>query len=141
MTTKPILSVHNLSVTYPDNNGGLNALDNISFEIHPREFVCFIGPSGSGKTTFLRVLAGILKPSAGDVNFLYQHQQKIGMVFQQANLMPWRTVMQNIMLPLELEGTGDTKSQNKAREMIKLVGLKVLRIHIRATFPAGWRNG
>ncbi|MFN8401141.1 MAG: ABC transporter ATP-binding protein [Anaerolineales bacterium] len=124
MTTKPILSVHNLSVTYPDNNGGLNALDNISFEIHPREFVCFIGPSGSGKTTFLRVLAGILKPSAGDVNFLYQHQQKIGMVFQQANLMPWRTVMQNIMLPLELEGTGDTKSQNKAREMIKLVGLK-----------------
>ena len=124
MTTKPILSIHNLSVTYPDNNGGLNALDNISFEIHPREFVCFIGPSGSGKTTFLRVLAGILKPSAGDVNFLYQHQQKIGMVFQQANLMPWRTVMQNIMLPLELEGTGDTKSQNKAREMIKLVGLK-----------------
>ena len=124
MTTKPILSVRNLSVTYPDNNGGLHALDNISFEVRPREFVCFLGPSGSGKTTFLRVLAGILEPTAGNVNFMYHHQQKIGMVFQQANLMPWRTVIQNIMLPLELEGTGDIKSQNKAREMIKLVGLK-----------------
>lgn len=124
MTTKPILSVHNLSVTYPDNNGGLHALDNISFEVRPREFVCFLGPSGSGKTTFLRVLAGILQPTSGSVNFMYHHQQKIGMVFQQSNLMPWRTVMQNIMLPIELEGAGDIKSQNKAREMIKLVGLK-----------------
>ena len=124
MTTKPILSVHDLSVTYPDNNGGLHALDKISFEIRPREFVCFLGPSGSGKTTFLRVLAGVLQPTSGSVNFMYHHQKKIGMVFQQANLMPWRTVIQNIMLPLELEGVGNIKSQNKAREMIKLVGLK-----------------
>ena len=124
MTTKPTLSVRNLSVAYPDNNGGLHALDSISFDVRPREFVCFLGPSGSGKTTFLRVLAGILQPTSGSVSFMYHHQQKIGMVFQQANLMPWRTVMQNIMLPLELEGSGDIKAQNKAREMIKLVGLK-----------------
>ncbi|MBI3170534.1 MAG: ATP-binding cassette domain-containing protein, partial [Chloroflexi bacterium] len=60
MNPKPILSVRDLSVTYPDNNGGLDALDTIAFEIRPREFVCFLGPSGSGKTTFLRVLAGLL---------------------------------------------------------------------------------
>ena len=124
MTTKPILSVRELSVTYPDNNGGLDALDRISFNIRPREFVCFLGPSGSGKTTFLRVLAGLLQPTSGSVNFMYHHQPRIGMVFQQANLMPWRTVIQNIMLPLELEGTGKVKAENKAREMIKLVGLK-----------------
>ena len=124
MTVKPILSVRQLSVTFPDNNGGLDALDNISFNIRPREFVCFLGPSGSGKTTFLRVLAGILRPTSGSVNFMHHHQPRIGMVFQQANLMPWRTVIQNIMLPLELENMGAVKAENKARDMIKLVGLK-----------------
>ncbi len=124
MTVKPILSVSELSVTFPDNNGGLDALDTISFNIRPREFVCFLGPSGSGKTTFLRVLAGILQPTSGSVNFIYHHHPRIGMVFQQANLMPWRTVIQNIMLPLELENMGAVKAENKARDMIKLVGLK-----------------
>ena len=55
---------------------------------------------------------------------MYQHRQNIGMVFQQANLMPWRTVMENIMLPLELRGAGKIKMENMAREMISLVGLK-----------------
>ena len=124
MNPKPILSVKDLSVTYPDNNGGLHALDDISFDIYPREFVCFLGPSGSGKTTFLRVLAGILEPTSGSVSFMHHHQPKVGMVFQQANLMPWRTVLENIMLPLELEGMGAMKAQHRAREMVKLVGLK-----------------
>lgn len=124
MTTKPILSVHGLSVTFPDNNGGLKALDKISFTIRPREFVCFLGPSGSGKTTFLRALAGILQPTFGSVNFMDRHQPRIGMVFQGSNLMPWRTAMQNIMLPLELEGIERIAAENRAREMIQLVGLK-----------------
>ena len=63
MTTKPILTVKNLSVTFPDNNGGLDALDKLSFEMRPREFVCFLGPSGSGKTTLLRALAGLIEPT------------------------------------------------------------------------------
>jgi len=123
MTTKPTLSVKDLSVTFPDNNGGLHALGEISFQVRPREFICFLGPSGSGKTTLLRVIAGLLHPTAGQVNFMRHHIPRIGMVFQQSNLMPWRTVMENIMLPLELEGAGDVKAQSKAREMIKLVGL------------------
>ncbi|MCQ3938179.1 MAG: ABC transporter ATP-binding protein [Chloroflexi bacterium] len=125
MNPKPILTVRNLSVTFPDtNNGGLDALGGLSFEIRPREFVCFLGPSGSGKTTLLRVLAGLVPPTSGSVNFMHHHRPKIGMVFQQANLMPWRTVMENIKLSLELDGAGEIKAQNKAREMIRLVGLK-----------------
>ncbi|GAB1470338.1 ABC transporter ATP-binding protein [Chloroflexota bacterium] len=124
MNPKPILSVHDLSVIFPDNNGGLHALDTLSFDICPREFVCFLGPSGSGKTTFLRVLAGILQPTSGRVSFTPHHQPKVGMVFQQSNLMPWRTVMENIMLPLELEGMAQSQAQDKTREMINLVGLK-----------------
>ena len=57
---EPILTVENLSVTFPDPNGGLEALDSVSFTIQPREFVCVLGPSGSGKSTLLRILAGLL---------------------------------------------------------------------------------
>lgn len=120
---KPILSVRELGVTYPDNNGGLHALDNISFDICPRDFVCFLGPSGSGKTTFLRALAGILQPTSGSVLFLDSRPPRIGMVFQQSNLMPWRTALQNITLPLELDGAANAEARDKAREMIRLVGL------------------
>ncbi len=124
MTTKPILTVTDLNVVFPDSNGGLHTLENISFEVCPRDFICFLGPSGSGKTTLLRVLAGLLNPSSGNVHFIRRQQPKIGMVFQQANLMPWRTVMDNIKLPLELEGVSDAKAKIKAQEMIELVGLR-----------------
>jgi NitT/TauT family transport system ATP-binding protein len=123
MKPSPILTVKNLSVVFPDNNGGLCALDDISFEVCPRDFICFLGPSGSGKTTLLRSIAGLLKPSSGRVDFLNGHQPGIGMVFQQANLMPWRTVMDNIKLPLELEGMDKSAARIKAQEMIELVGL------------------
>jgi NitT/TauT family transport system ATP-binding protein len=122
--TKPILTVRDLNVVFADNNGGLHVLENISFEVCPRDFICFLGPSGSGKTTLLRVLAGLLAPSSGNVHFIKHQHPKIGMVFQQSNLMPWRTVMDNIKLPLELEGVSDTKAKIKAQEMIELVGLR-----------------
>ena len=124
MTANPILTVNDLSVVFPDNNGGLRALEDISFEVCPQEFICFLGPSGSGKTTLLKTLAGLLAPSFGNVNFVQNQQPKIGMVFQQSNLMPWRTVMDNIKLPLELEGVGAEQSRIKAQEMIELVGLR-----------------
>ncbi len=121
MPTNPILTVSDLTVTFPDNNGGLCALDEVSFEVCPQEFICVLGPSGSGKTTLLRVLAGLLAPTAGEVNFGDHQQPRIGMVFQQSNLMPWRTVLENIRLPLELTGAADAEA--RARELIDLVGL------------------
>jgi NitT/TauT family transport system ATP-binding protein len=123
MKQPPILTVKNLSVVFPDNNGGLRALDDISFEVRPREFICFLGPSGSGKTTLLRILASILSPATGQVNFIHNQHPEIGMVFQQANLMPWRSVMDNIKLPLELEGMDESRARVKAQEMVELVGL------------------
>ena len=124
MTHVPILTIRNLSAVFPDNNGGLRALDDISFDVHPREFVCVLGPSGSGKTTLLRILAGLIPPTSGTFMFGHGEQPSIGMVFQQATLMPWRTVIENIKLPLEIKNMDDTEARSRAREMIELVGLQ-----------------
>jgi NitT/TauT family transport system ATP-binding protein len=121
--TEPILTVRDLSVIFPDSNGGLEALASATFDVCPQEFVCLLGPSGSGKSTLLRVLAGLLRPTSGSVSFA-GGQPKIGMVFQQATLMPWRTVLQNIMLPLELEAVPETERRARALDLVELVGLQ-----------------
>src|SRR5215510_13266966 len=95
MANTPILTIRNLSAVFPNENGGLHALDGVTFDVHQREFVCVLGPSGSGKTTLLRILAGLIKPSSGSFMFGRGDQPSIGMVFQQANLMPWRTALEN----------------------------------------------
>jgi ABC-type nitrate/sulfonate/bicarbonate transport system ATPase subunit len=121
--TEPILTVRELSVTFPDDNGGLEALEAASFTVCPQEFVCLLGPSGCGKSTLLRILAGLLQPSTGIFTFA-GGQPRIGMVFQQANLMPWRTVLENITLPLELEGVNPAERRLRAQELVDLVGLQ-----------------
>jgi NitT/TauT family transport system ATP-binding protein len=123
MSVDPILTVHNLSAVFPDSNGGLRALNRVSFEVCPQEFVCVLGPSGSGKSTLLRILAGLLPPTSGKVTFHGGEHPGIGMVFQQANLMPWRTVSENLTLPLELAGMESSAARQKAQEMMELVGL------------------
>jgi len=130
--TDLLLVVRDLSVTFPDSNGGLHALGNVSFDIRPQEFVCVLGPSGSGKSTLLRILAGLLAPTSGTFSFtggstslsVSGQQPRIGVVFQQSNLMPWRTVLENITLPLELEGVNSGEGRTKAQELIDLVGLQ-----------------
>ena len=120
---KPILTVQELSVTFPDDNGGLDALASASFTVQPQEFVCVLGPSGSGKRTLLRILAGLLQPTSGTFAFA-NGRPGIGMVFQQANLMPWRTAIENITLPLELEGVDPAEACRRSQELIDLVGLQ-----------------
>ena len=124
MYVDPVLTVNNLSAVFPDNNGGLRALEKVSFEVCPQEFVCVLGPSGSGKSTILRILAGLLPPTSGEIVFYGAEHPRIGMVFQQANLMPWRTVIENLTLPLELVGVGNGEARRKAGEMMELVGLE-----------------
>ena len=124
---QPILQVRNLSIIFPDGNGGLKALDDISFSVHAEQFVCFLGPSGCGKTTLLRLLAGLLSPTAGKVVFGNSSrstpQNGVGMVFQKANLMPWRTVLENILLPLEIRHVPRKEAMEKAQALVELVGL------------------
>jgi NitT/TauT family transport system ATP-binding protein len=120
---KPFLSVCDLSLTFPNGNGGLEALQCVSFDLAAQEFACVLGPSGSGKSTLLRILAGLLTPSTGSITFAAQ-QPRISVVFQQANLMPWRTALENITLPLELQGVPAAESRARAAGLIRLTGLE-----------------
>jgi NitT/TauT family transport system ATP-binding protein len=124
MSFAPILTIRDLTAVFPNENGGLHALDQITFDVRPREFVCVLGPSGSGKTTLLRILAGLIQPASGSFKFGHGEQPSIGMVFQQSNLMPWRTVVENIRLPLEVKQMDDTSARSKVEEMVELVGLQ-----------------
>jgi NitT/TauT family transport system ATP-binding protein len=123
-----VLQVRDLSTIFADRNGGLRALERVSFDVYPEQFVCVLGPSGSGKTTLLRALAGLLPPTSGEIIFKGQKltgpPPGVGFVFQKPSLMPWRTVIQNITLPLEIQNAPIEVRQGKAFELVELVGLQ-----------------
>jgi len=127
-TTTPALEVKDLSVVFKDQDSSLHVLDKISFTVSSEEFVCVLGPSGSGKSTLLRVLAGLLQPSQGELFYngtrMAGPQQGVGFVFQKANLMPWRTVIENITLPLELQNVPKPEADFQAQTLVELVGLE-----------------
>jgi NitT/TauT family transport system ATP-binding protein len=123
-----MLTVRNLSAVFPNGNGGLQALDRLSFSVMHQQFLCVLGPSGSGKSTLLRIISGLLPPTEGDVlyegEYLTAPRHGVGLVFQKANLMPWRTVRGNIMLPLELQKIPPSEANRRAQELVELVGLQ-----------------
>ena len=124
---RPLLEVKDLGVTFTDEKGSLQALTAINFSIEREQFVCVVGPSGSGKSTLIRVLAGLLTPTSGTVTLdgipVKEPRLGVGIVFQKANLMPWRSVLKNITLPLEIERVNPEEADHRARELIDLVGL------------------
>jgi len=122
-SSTPFLSVKDLRLTFPNGNGGLEALGGVNLSLARQEFVSVLGPSGSGKTTLLRAIAGLLRPTRGSITFS-DGKPCLGMVFQQANLMPWRTAIENITLPLELQGVPTEQACARAEELIRLVGLE-----------------
>ncbi|MGD0770754.1 MAG: ABC transporter ATP-binding protein [Tepidisphaeraceae bacterium] len=96
------------------------AIENLALEIGRGEFVAVLGPSGCGKSTLLRIMAGLERPSSGTVEI---RQGRIAYVFQDAHLLPWRNVLRNAALPLELMGMGRAERLSAAREALEQVGL------------------
>ncbi|MGI6251600.1 MAG: ABC transporter ATP-binding protein [Anaerolineaceae bacterium] len=119
------LQVRNLTVNFVEEDGSLEVLDGLSFAIPENQFVCLIGPSGGGKSTLLRVLAGLVTPTNGGFQLKGSGTSQLttGLVFQQANLMPWRTLEANIRLPLDIANLPREEIDKRTREMIDLVGL------------------
>jgi len=124
-SAETLLTVDHIGVTFRDGREDLDALQEVSFSLGGQEFLSILGPSGSGKSTLIRVIAGLLPVTQGSISFCNgEAEPKIGLVFQQANLMPWRTVLQNILLPLEIEGMDHGLAEKKALELVHLVGLE-----------------
>ena len=124
---KPLLAVENVTKEYRQSNGWLPVLDEFTFTVADGEFLCLVGPSGCGKTTLLRLVAGLERPTAGQVCLAGQvvdrPRRAVGIVFQDPTLMAWRTVEANVTLPLEVAGAPKDEARQQAQALIELVGL------------------
>ncbi len=105
----------------------LVAIENITFDLQAGHLVTLLGPSGCGKTTFLKIVGGLLSASSGTIQIngrdVQEPQPDFGVVFQQANLMPWRTVLANVLFPMEILRRADAEAVRAAKQMLTLVGL------------------
>jgi NitT/TauT family transport system ATP-binding protein len=122
-----VLSVQDLKKAFGPEGHQHIVFDNVSLDIHRREFVCIIGPSGCGKSTFIRIVAGLDEATGGkmllDGRPVAGPGPDRGMVFQGYTLFPWRTVKQNVMFGLEMQGKGSVEAESTAREWLDMVGL------------------
>lgn len=124
----PIIDARHVSMVYTANAGrDVLALDDISFSVRDGEFVCLVGPSGCGKSTLLKILAGLLPHTKGVITRsnreLAGPGPDVGMVFQAPVLLPWRTVMENALLPIEFRRLKMADYRARAQELLDLVGL------------------
>lgn len=127
------LRFQNISMMFPD---GTHAIDDVTFDVHPNEFITIVGPSGCGKSTLLKIASGLLGQSAGEVVI---DRSRIGYVFQDATLLPWRTVRQNVELLTELHGFPKGERQTRAADAIELVGLAGFEDHYPNSLSGGMR--
>ena len=124
---EPVLEARGLGQIYRSGQGDLSALEDVSLQVRGGEFVAIVGPSGCGKSTLLRILGGLLVPTAGAVYLdgrpLTSPQRQVAYVFQNVNLLPWRTVLRNVLLPLDVAGTARAEAVSRAENVLALVGL------------------
>ena len=122
------LKIDNVYKEYQGRNGKTIALNGVSLDIKENEFICVVGPSGCGKSTLLNIIAGLLEPTSGTVTLdgkvIEGTGVERGVVFQQYALFPWRTVLKNVMFPLEMKKVPKAEAEAIARKYIKSVGLE-----------------
>src|SRR3954452_1901203 len=118
------IAVSGVSKVFPN---GFEALRSVSIDIRRGEFVSFVGPSGCGKSTLLKLIGGLLDPSTGDIAVAGQKvtgpRRDVGVMFQTSVLFPWRTVLENVLLPIEVFGQDRVAAAEKARGILGMVGL------------------
>lgn len=126
-TSKELLKLENVSCAYHTEYGETLAVKDLSFSVNKEEFVSIIGPSGCGKTTILTMIAGLIKQSDGLISICGKSNSgvsDIGYMLQKDQLFPWRTVLKNVYLPLEIKSEKDPESFNYGKELLIKYGLK-----------------
>ena len=141
------ISIKDLGMTFKDNSGNdVKALTGVNLDIYKGEFISLLGPSGCGKTTLLRMVADLLEPTEGTVRISgmtpreIRLQRKFGFVFQSAVLFDWRTIEQNIELPLETMGFRKKERRARSKEMLEMVGLSAFAKHFPGQLSGGMQQ-
>jgi NitT/TauT family transport system ATP-binding protein len=139
-----LIDVRDLAMEFPAQAGAVRALDGVSFAIQPGEFFSIVGPSGCGKSTLLLILAGIVPATAGSVRCggreLTGSYTDCSLVFQQDNLLEWRSVLDNVLLPVEIKHLDRAAGRARALDLLGLVGLRGFERHFPYQLSGGMRQ-
>ena len=140
-----ILEISDVSKTYDvDSENPVKALDGVSLTVKKGEFVSVIGPSGCGKSTLFNIIGGLIADYEGDVRIegrpVDGAHHDVGVVFQEESTFPWRTTLENVAFPLEVEGMPKDEREAKARRFTRLVGLEGFEDHYPAQLSGGMKQ-
>jgi NitT/TauT family transport system ATP-binding protein len=123
-----VIEIRGLGKTYSTRRGPVEAVRDASFDVRDGEFVALVGPSGCGKSTILHIVAGLIERTGGSVDVLGAPAQAgrhdVGIMLQRPTLLPWRSVLQNVVLPTELFKLDKSEAERRARDLLALVGLE-----------------
>ncbi len=144
MTQSGLIQIRNVYKWFISKARDVLALENVSLDIGPGDFVAFVGPSGCGKSTLLNMIAGLLAPTSGSI--IYQGEevkdvnQKVGYITQHDSIFPWRTVEQNVGISLEIQKVNSEDRARRVKEYINLVGLQGFEKHYPSQLSGGMRK-
>ena len=136
LNMKKILEVKNICKTYQSQNGEIEALKNINFDINEGEYISIIGPSGCGKSTLLSIIANLESKTSGEIYI----DGKIGYMLQKDNLLEWRTIYKNVLLGLEIQKENTQENRIYVEELLKKYGLYEFKDKYPAQLSGGMRQ-
>jgi NitT/TauT family transport system ATP-binding protein len=138
------LDIRDVSLVYDTSRGPLTALDGLGFELGKGEFVSVLGPSGCGKSTLLRLVSGLMRPTSGRITLAGAEvagpRPDVGIIFQQPTLLPWRNVLNNVLVPIRAMGRRVEDYRARAKELLDLVGLDAFARHYPHELSGGMQQ-
>ncbi len=141
---QPQLVIDRVCKKFGEGPGAVLAVDDVSFDVMPGEFVACIGPSGCGKSTLFNIIGGLLDEYEGDVRIDHERiagpHPKVGMVFQEESTFPWRNVIDNVAFPLELQSVAKSERYDRAQHFVDIVGLKGFEKRFPAELSGGMKQ-
>jgi len=141
---RPLLVVDDIVKRFETPEGVVTAVDHVSFDVKPGEFLAVIGPSGCGKSTLFNIIGGLLDGYQGKISVagetVHGPHASIGMVFQEESTFPWRTVIDNVAFPLEVAGMAKDERYDRARHFVSLVGLEGFERRYPSELSGGMRQ-
>ena len=136
---KSILKIDHLKKIYHDKYGEIEAIKDISLDIYDKEFLSIVGPSGCGKSSLLSILSNLENITSGNIN-IAKNNLKIGYMLQNDSLFPWRTILDNCLIGLEINNELNEESKNRVIELLKTYGLEEFMDKYPSSLSGGMRQ-